>query len=136
LEISEMRRRVQEARLGHLATVTPGGRPHVVPICFVLVGSRIYSAVDEKKKQTRRLQRLANVRANGAGSVLVDHWAEDWSRLWWVRMDGRAQVLPEGEETDAALNRLVEKYEQYRRHPPPGPVLAIEVESWSGWSAG
>ena len=126
---------VAAARVGRLATIAPGGRPHLVPICFALQGDVLYSAVDEKPKRSRRLQRIENVRAHPDVAVLVDHYEEDWSRLWWVRLRGRGRVVEDGPELEAALRLLAEKYEQYRNQPPGAPVLAIRVEEWRGWAA-
>jgi PPOX class probable F420-dependent enzyme len=122
--------RVAAARVGRLATVTAGGRPHLVPVCFALAGGRIVTAVDAKPKTTRALRRLDNVRATGRASLLVDHYEEDWSRLWWVRVDGAAEVL---DSAAAALDALAAKYEQYRVAPPAGPVIAIAPERWRSW---
>src|ERR671935_2729089 len=97
-----MRNRVAAARVARLATVDARGRPHLVPFCFVLDGEELLSAVDAKPKATQRLRRLENVRANPAVSVLVDHYEEDWSRLWWVRVDGRAEVVESGGAADKA----------------------------------
>jgi PPOX class probable F420-dependent enzyme len=131
-----MRELVAEARVARLATLTPDGRLHLVPISFVLEGNTLYSAVDDKPKRSRRLQRLANVQANPDVAVLVDHYDEDWSRLWWVRLRGRGRVVEDGPEFEAALKLLVDKYEQYGRQPPGGPAIAIEVREWRGWEAG
>jgi PPOX class probable F420-dependent enzyme len=131
----EMRQRVEEARIARLATLTPEGRPHLVPICFALDGDLLYTAVDEKPKRSRRLQRLANVRAHREVTVLVDHYDEDWSRLWWVRLKGAARVVEAGDELETALRLLVGKYEQYRREPPGGPAIVIEIRDWRGWEA-
>ena len=128
-----MRTRVAEARVGRLGTVTPDGRPHLVPCCFVLEGETVYSAVDAKPKSTLALRRLRNVRATGGVSLLVDHYDEDWSGLWWVRLDGTGRVLDAGPERDRALAALADKYAQYRRDPPPGPVLALDVTTWRAW---
>jgi PPOX class probable F420-dependent enzyme len=135
VEAEQMRSRVAEAPNGYLATSGRDGRPHIVPFCFVLVGDAIYSAVDAKPKRSVHLQRLENVRRQPLVSVLVDHYAEDWEQLWWVRLDGRGEVLPEGAESDHALELLAGKYPQYRAVPPPGPVLKVAVERWRGWSA-
>jgi PPOX class probable F420-dependent enzyme len=135
MRAEKMRELVAAARLGRLATLTPDGRLHLVPISFALEGDVLYSAVDEKPKRSRRLQRLANVRAHPEVAVLVDHYEEDWSLLWWVRLRGRGRVIEAGPELDAALELLQEKYEQYRRRPPGGPVLAIALEEWRGWEA-
>jgi PPOX class probable F420-dependent enzyme len=126
---------VAAARVGRLATIAPGGRPHLVPICFALQGDVLYSAVDEKPKRSRRLQRIENVRAHPDVTVLVDHYEEDWSRLWWVRLRGRGRVVEDGPGLEAALELLAEKYAQYRQQPPAGPVLAIRIDEWRGWSA-
>ena len=123
--------RLAAARVAHLATVSAGGEPHVVPVCFAVHERRIYTAVDAKPKTTRSLKRLENVRATGRASLLVDHYEEDWTRLWWVRVDGRARVI----DSQAALAALAAKYEQYRAARPAGPVIAIEPERWRSWVA-
>jgi PPOX class probable F420-dependent enzyme len=126
---------VRAARVARLATIDPRGRPHLVPICFVFAGDTIYSAVDEKPKRSRDLQRLKNVRGQPLVAVLVDHYEEDWSRLWWARLRGTARVLESGDERERALERLAEKYDQYGAEPPRGPVLAIDVDDWRSWQA-
>jgi PPOX class probable F420-dependent enzyme len=123
--------RLAAARVGRLATVTADGRPHVVAVCFVLHEGRLYTAVDAKPKATRALRRLENVRATGRASLLVDHYEEDWSRLWWVRVDGAAEVV----ESGAAIDALAAKYEQYRAARPSGPASAIPPERWRSWVA-
>jgi PPOX class probable F420-dependent enzyme len=128
-----MRQRLAGARVARLATVTGDGLPHVVPCCFALVGETVYSAVDAKPKSTLALRRLANVRARGRASLLVDHYAEDWSTLWWVRVDGIARVLEAGPERDVALRALVARYDQYRLEPPPGAVVALDITAWRAW---
>jgi PPOX class probable F420-dependent enzyme len=132
---ARMRELVAAARVARLATIGGGGRPHLVPICFALEGDVLYSAVDEKPKRSRRLQRLANVRAHPQVAVLVDHYEENWTRLWWVRLRGTGRVVEHGPEHETALELLREKYEQYRAEPPGGPVLAIAIDEWRGWSA-
>ena len=109
--------------------MTAAGRPHIVPVCFALAGDRIVSAVDAKPKVTTELARLENVRATGRASLLVDHYEEDWSQLWWVRVDGIAEVI----RSEAAIDALAGKYEQYRTARPAGPVIAIEPERWRSW---
>jgi PPOX class probable F420-dependent enzyme len=128
-----MRRLVRDARVGHLATVGADGLPHVVPVCYALVEDMIYTAVDHKPKRGPRLRRIANIEATGRACLLVDAYDEDWSRLWWVRLDGRARV--EGSASArAGLDALVSKYEQYADRPPAGPVIVVEVDRWSAWS--
>jgi PPOX class probable F420-dependent enzyme len=131
----EFRRRVTEARVARLATVDAKGRPHAVPFCFVLVDDTLYSAVDEKPKSTAELRRLDNIRNRPDVAVLIDHYDENWDRLWWVRLDGIGRVLDTGDERDGALAALIAKYDQYRAAPPTGAVIAVAVHSWRTWSA-
>jgi PPOX class probable F420-dependent enzyme len=132
---TDVRLRVERASVARLATVGADGTPHVIPICFTLAGETLYSAVDRKPKRSLRLKRIENVRADPRVEVLVDHYEDDWSRLWWVRLRGHARVLEAGEECERALALLAEKYPQYRTEPPPGPVLAVDVDRWSAWHA-
>ena len=134
---AQARHRFATARVARLATVGGDGRPHLVPIVFALAGETIVNAVDAKPKRSTALRRLANVAANPHVAVLADHYYDDdWDRLWWVRADGTGRVLDPAEpEAVDAVARLVGRYPQYRGQPPAGPVLAIDVEHWSGWSA-
>jgi PPOX class probable F420-dependent enzyme len=133
---AERRRRVAEARVARLATVGADGAPHLVPVVFALVEDVVWSAVDAKPKTTQRLRRLANVAATGRASLLVDSYDEDWRELWWVRVDGPAEVLPAADaRAEAAVDALVGKYPQYRAARPTGPVLAVRCETWRSWSA-
>jgi PPOX class probable F420-dependent enzyme len=121
--------------VARLATIDPDGRPHLVPIVFALEGDTLYSAVDRKPKRSTTLRRIENARVRPDVTVLVDHYEDDWSRLWWIRLRGRARVLDEGEERERALELLREKYPQYVEEPPEGPVLAVdvtEIRSWTG----
>jgi PPOX class probable F420-dependent enzyme len=133
---SEMRERFAAASVARLATADSEGSPHVVPVVFALDGDTIYFAVDQKPKQSRDLKRLRNIAINPSVSVLVDHYEEDWKALWWVRADGSARVVDPGPDTDRAMQLLAQRYAQYRKHPPPGPAVAIAVHRWSAWSAG
>jgi len=126
--------RLTTARVARLATIDPDGRPHLVPIVFALDGDTLYSAVDRKPKRSKTLRRIENARARPDVTILVDHYEDDWSRLWWIRLRGRARVLDEGEERKRALELLAEKYPQYRIDPPDGPVLAVEVTEVRTWT--
>lgn len=129
----EARERFRAARVARLATADAAGRPHVVPIVFAVQGDRVYSVVDAKPKRTGALRRLANVRENSAVAVLVDHYDEDWSALWWARAEGDARVLePDYPEARQAIALLAQRYPQQRAE---GAVLAVDVARWSGWSA-
>jgi PPOX class probable F420-dependent enzyme len=135
MEAGDMRRRLEESRTGHLGTVGADAAPHVVPVCFVLEGNSIYFAVDSKPKRTRDLKRLRNIATNPRVTVLIDHYEEDWRRLWWVRVDGLARVVADEDEIEMAIALLQRRYAQYREARPDGPVVAISIERLSGWSA-
>jgi PPOX class probable F420-dependent enzyme len=124
-----------ESSVAMLATVNADGVPHLVPVVFALHGNVIYTAVDAKRKSTHRLRRLANIEANPRVSMLVDHYDDDWSQLWWVRADGVAAVHHSGEEMAAGYAWLRRKYVQYQRIALDGPVVTVEVQRWSSWHA-
>lgn len=132
---SEARRRFSGARVARLATVRTDGRPHLVPIVFVLDGDLIYSIVDAKPKQSLELVRLTNIRVEPRVSLLVDAYDEEWERLWWVRADGQASVVASGPERAAAIRLLQAKYSQYRDAAAlSGAAIITRVERWSSWS--
>ena len=119
--------------MARLATISPDG-PHLVPFVFAVVGERIVSAVDHKPKKTTDLKRLRNIEDNPRVSILADHYEADWARLWWVRADGIARIVP-ATERPAAIAALVDRYPQYEERRPEGPVIEIMVNRWSGWTA-
>ncbi|OBH69831.1 PPOX class F420-dependent oxidoreductase [Mycobacterium intracellulare] len=132
------RARFIESPVARLATVTAGGAPHLVPVVFAVAadsrgGDVVYTAVDAKPKTTRRLRRLANIEANPRVSLLVDHYADDWARLWWVRADGVATIHDDGRALESGRRLLRAKYPQYQSVSLDGPVIAVAVHRWSGW---
>jgi len=131
---AECRSRFVSVPVARLATLGAAG-PHLVPIVFALDGDRVVSAVDDKPKRTTRLQRLANIARDPRVSLLADHYADDWEQLWWVRADGRARVVDDPARREKALDLLSVRYRQYRERRPDGPVVEVEVERWTGWSA-
>ena len=134
MDTTEMRRLVEAARVARLATADAKGQPHIVPICFALDGDNLYFAVDAKPKRTTDLKRLRNIAANPAVSILIDHYEDDWERLWWVRLDGNARVVSVHVEVQRALDLLAQRYAQYRATRPIGPVVAVSIEGMTGWS--
>ena len=129
------------APVAALATLGPGGAPHLVPVVFAVQrtpdtgDTTIYSAVDAKRKTTRRLRRLANIERDGRVSLLVNSNTDDWSQLWWVRADGLAQTHYSGEEMATGYGLLRAKYRQYQRIALDGPVITVRVTRWSSWQA-
>ena len=124
-----------DAPVASLATVTPDGSPHVVPVVFALHHGVLYTAVDAKRKTTKRLRRLTNIEANPSVSLLVDHYDEDWTQLWWVRADGVAATHYSGEDMATGYDLLRRKYPQYHRIALDGPVIMVNVRRWSSWQA-
>jgi PPOX class probable F420-dependent enzyme len=133
LPADEARVRFVRARVLRLATADAEGRPHQVPATFALADDRIVIAVDHKPKRHQNLRRLRNIAGNPRVCALVDHYADDWAQLWWVRADGEARVL-HGAARRLPLDWLAEKYPQYRADRPDGPVIEITVSRWTGWS--
>ena len=130
-----MRDRFGSGVVARLATVGADGRPHIVPVCFALDEQTLYFAVDSKPKRTTDLKRLRNIAANPAVAILVDHYEDDWSKLWWVRADGVARVVTDDEEMQKAVHLLAARYSQYRANAPAGPVVAVAIGAMTGWSA-
>jgi PPOX class probable F420-dependent enzyme len=131
---TEARLRFTAARVAVLGTADASGAPHLVPITFVVDGDAIYSAVDGKPKRSTRLRRHDNIQAQPSVSVLVEHWAENWSRLWWVRADGLARVSGDPSTVQRVVDLLTRKYDQYHRVGVGGPVIEVDVHTWQGWS--
>jgi PPOX class probable F420-dependent enzyme len=134
-----LRRRIARARVAHFAT-SDGIRPSVVPVCFVLLDETIYQAIDAKPKSVApgRLRRVRNVRTNARAALLIDEYFENWRRLWWVLLHGRARIVDRGPERQRALAALRRKYPQYRTTTPLSPtalVIALDVRRLRQWSA-
>ena len=124
-----------ESPVAMLATVGADGAPHLVPVVFAVHDDVVYTAVDAKRKSTQRLRRLANIEANPKVSMLVDHYDDDWTQLWWVRADGIAAIHYSGEEMAAGYALLRRKYVQYQRIALDGPVVTVDVQRWASWQA-
>jgi PPOX class probable F420-dependent enzyme len=135
LSPDEARRLLTTVPVVRLATVGEDGRPHIVPVTFAVHRGSVYTAVDHKPKSTRDLRRLADVRANPRVALLADHYEDDWSRLWWVRVDGAARIVADAAGMAGPVGLLADRYAQYRDRPPEGPVIAITIDGWTGWSA-
>ncbi len=130
---------LERLRVARLATADADGIPHVVPICYAVVGPagdiRLVTAIDEKPKSTSDLRRVRDVRANPRVAVVADRYVEDWSRLAWVQVRGRARVLDPGDDDhDRAVAALCGRYDQYADHDLDGrPVIEIEVDRTLSW---
>ena len=94
-------------------------------------GDVLHSAVDHKPKTTAKLRRLDDIAVHPDVTVLVDHYDDDWSKLWWVRVRGRATVV---DEPEPARRLLAAKYAPYRERPPAGPFIRVQLVEWRWWS--
>ena len=127
---------IKRARVAHLATADGIGVPHLVPVCFAYDGDNFYSALDRKPKRTSlaSLKRVRNLVSNPAVALVVDHYEEDWSRLWYVLVTGSAHLITEGEEHRRAIGLLREKYAQYSHMDiDRNPVIKITPAKITSW---
>jgi PPOX class probable F420-dependent enzyme len=127
--------RLSSARFGVLGTISPDGVPHLVPVTFALTDRRVVTVIDWKPKQDSTLQRITNIERDPRVTFLAHHYAEDWDALWWVRVDGRAEVHRDGLVWDGAIEALVAKYDQYRSKRPDGAAIVITPERIRSWAA-
>ena len=129
-------RLLRSARTAHLATADKSGQPHVIPICFVFDGRYFYSPIDEKPKRAApaTLKRLKNIRENPNVALVVDRYDEDWRKLAYLLVFGRARILQGGAKHRTAVKMLRRKYPQYRSmalHERPMIVIgAKRIVSW------
>jgi len=135
LEPAEARRRIAAARVLRLATAASDGRPHLVPCTFAVDDQgRVVIGIDSKPKSSLNLRRLRNIEENPQVSLLADHYAEDWTQLWWARADGVAAIERFGNDHAGHWEVLRSKYPQYEGQTLGGPVIAVRVGSWTGWA--
>jgi PPOX class probable F420-dependent enzyme len=122
------------ARVGHLAFLDDSDRPRVLPVTYALAEGAAWSAIDEKPKRSSEPARVRYLRRRPEAGLCVDLYDDDWSRLAWVQLGGRVEVL-RVEQGEAGMMALVEKYGPYRARRPPGPLLRLEVERALCWRA-
>ena len=135
LDRAEAKRRLVAAQFGVLATITPAGAPHAVPITFAVIDDLVVTAVDHKPKRSNRLQRVVNLERTPVACLLVHADDDDWDRLWWVRADLSGGAVTDQDLRDGAVAALADKYPQYRQHPPAGTILGLRIERITAWTA-
>jgi len=132
-----VRARLETARVARLATVSPRGAPHLVPVCFVFDGSVFYSGIDRTPKRTpaRQLTRLTNIETTPQVALLVDEYNDDWEQLWYVMLRGPAALVTDPAEHQRAVAQLKTKYPQYAAGmlDEDAPVLRITPERLTNW---
>ncbi|HEY2506815.1 MAG TPA: TIGR03668 family PPOX class F420-dependent oxidoreductase [Streptosporangiaceae bacterium] len=137
MDADQARERFEGSPVLRLATADADGRPHIVPCTFAVDDlGQVLIGIDNKPKSTTRLRRLRNIEQNPQVSLLADRYADDWTRLWWARADGRATIERSGAEYSAHWQLLLAKYPQYEGQQLDGPVIVVAVEAWSGWAFG
>lgn len=106
---------LESARVARMATVDPGGMPHIVPVCFVYASGVIFTPIDKKPKASdaNSLKRIKNINSNPNVSFMIDKYYEDWQRLFFLKISGSASIIERGDEYDNSLMRLCERYPQY-----------------------
>ena len=142
MPIADHERRFLSAhRRAILVTIAPDGRPRPVPVCFVLADDAaiLYTPLDDKPKQTddpMRIARVRDIERDPRVSILADHWDEEWSRLGWLRAEGRATLLDPGAEQAGAVAALRARYPQYLTHRlDDRPLIRIEIDRVTTWGA-
>jgi PPOX class probable F420-dependent enzyme len=125
-------------RVARLATADARGRPHAIPIVFAVDGRLLYTPLDGKPKRVepRQLKRVRNLMANPSVAVVVDRYDEDWTRLAWVLIAGRGDVLESGESHATGMRLLREKYSQYGSTPLAArPLIVVSPERVTSWGS-
>lgn len=136
LDEHECRARLAAAPVARLATLRRDGTPRLIPMTFAVVDGLVCSAIDKvKPKADTRLARLRDIDRDPRVGLVADHYEDDWTQLWWVRLDATAAEHTAGDLRERALDALQEKYPPYRRERPDGPVLVFTPTAWSGWTA-
>ena len=128
---------LEELRVARLATVTPAGAPHLVAVCYAFIDKRFVIAIDEKPKSGRQLARIRNIEHERRVSLLFDRYHDDWTKLAWVRIDGEASILNEGDQWPEALTALRARYPQYESMALETlPLITIEPRALTSWRWG
>ena len=139
-DLEAVRDRIDAARSARFATASADAEPHLIPVVFALHGRAIYIAIDEKPKTTTRIRRLRNIEQNPRAALLIDHYADDWSQLWWIMLRGRAEILmPETRDAGEACSALSALRARYPQYAPQAleerPLIRLTIEQVTRWSA-
>ena len=139
-DLDAVRDRIDAARSAHLATASADAAPHLIPVVFALSGTAVYIAIDEKPKTTTRIRRLRNIEENPQAALLIDHYDDDWTKLWWIMLRGRAEILTpdawDADEANAVISALRTRYPQYAAHAlEERPLICLTIENVTRWSA-
>ena len=129
---------ISEQRVARLATVDASCQPAVIPIVYAFDGVAFFTPLDAKPKRVAadQLQRVRNINANPSVAIIIDSYSEDWRRLAWVHVRGRARIITDGDEYTAGITLLGAKYPQYEHMPLAGrPLIKIEPTGIRSWRA-
>jgi PPOX class probable F420-dependent enzyme len=117
------------------------GRPRVVPICYSFNGKSFYTPIDNKPKRASpgELKRVRNIIENPNVSLVIDEYYEDWSKLCYIIINGRAEIIESGEEYRSSLVQLSKKYPQYldmklsKLNLPVIKIIPNRIISWGSF---
>jgi PPOX class probable F420-dependent enzyme len=130
---------IQRARVARLATIDSEFKPHVVPVVFVFDGNHFFIPLDEKRKTTKpeRLKRIKNIQYNPDVALLIDQYDEDWTKLAFVMIQGKASVASKREgnvQVRQAYKKLMTKYIQYQTVGIGEMCIIITPKKVASWS--
>ena len=129
---------ITDSSIAYLSTVSHKGHPHIVPICFVLLDQNFYSLLDNKPKnvQLLKLKRVQNIISNPKVALIVNHYEDDWDKLWHVLIKGNGSIVSNELERRAAIKSLKQKYGQYLHMDVDlNPVIKIKPTNIVSWGA-
>ena len=131
------RKFITRHRLAHLATIDEYSKPHVVPIVYAFDSNKLFTPIDDKPKSVKpkQLQRVRNIKLNEYVSVIIDDYSENWTKLAWVQIRGRAEILSDGDEYEIGIKLLTEKYQQYQNIRLNNLLIIIYLEKVLSWRA-
>jgi PPOX class probable F420-dependent enzyme len=133
---------VDKARVARLATVDSECKPHLIPVVFVYDNNYYFIPIDDKHKTStpEKLRRTKNIRQNSNVVLLIDEYDEDWTKLYFIMIQGNASIIGgkklEQHEMvllEKAHKLLYEKYLQYEKIGVGGYVIKIHPKKVISW---
>jgi PPOX class probable F420-dependent enzyme len=129
---------IERARVARLATIDSEFKPHLVPVVFVFDGNHFFIPVDEKRKTAKpeKLKRIRNIQDNPNVTLLIDEYSEDWTKLAFVMIQGKASVATKEEgniQVRQAYKKLMIKYLQYQKVGLGERCIIITPKKVASW---
>lgn len=129
---------IERARVARLATIDSEFKPHLVPVVFVFNGNHFFIPVDEKRKTAKpeKLKRIRNIQYNPNVTLLIDEYSEDWTKLAFVMIQGKASIATKEEgniQVRQAYKKLMIKYLQYQKVGLGERCIIITPKKVASW---